>query len=157
SARHLPDCVIYSKTSCTVIAVDVFSDIIGYTIACFSNSTMSAPRRSDLLFGVCLILFLLHHYLQYIARFSFAMLDSYLDPLLFMPILLTLITWERQLMYKNRLYTLSLMHIFGYLLLVSVLCEVVLPMWTERMTADVWDVLFYALGTILYLAVIVPH
>lgn len=118
---------------------------------------MSAPRRSDLLFGVCIILFLLHQYVQKIARLSFPMIDSYLDPLLFMPILLTLITWERRLFYKNRLYHLPWTHIFGYLLLVSVLCEVVLPMWTERMTADVWDVLFYALGTILYLAVIVPH
>lgn len=118
---------------------------------------MNAQCKSVILFAVCALLFLLHQYVEKILKLSLPMIDSYLDPLLFMPMLLTLITWERQLMYKNRLYTLSLMHIFGYLLLVSFLCEVVLPMWTERMTADVWDVLFYALGTILYLAVIVPH
>src|SRR5690606_17399771 len=110
-----------------------------------------------LLFWMCSVLFLLHQYIQKITTVSFPLIHSYLDPLLFMPILLTLITWERRLIYKNRSYTLPLTHIFGYFLLVSILCEVVFPMWTEGMTADVWDVLCYALGTFLYIIVMTPH
>lgn len=118
---------------------------------------MNAQCKSVILFAVCALLFLLHQYVEKILKLSLPMIDSYLDPLLFMPMLLTLITWERQLMYKNRLYHLPWTHIFGYFLLVSVLCEILFPMWTDRMTADIWDVLLYALGTILYLAVTVPH
>src|SRR5690606_28549609 len=142
---------------CTVLTVAIFSDTIGYPFTRFPNCFMNTQRKSLLLFAVCTTLFLLHHYVHKIATVSLPVMDSYLDPLLFMPILLTLITWERRLFYRNRFYTLSLMHILGYFLLVSVLCEIVFPMWTERMTADVWDVLFYALGTILYIAVAVPH
>lgn len=116
---------------------------------------MNTRRKLTLLFIVCAFLFLLHQYMQKVAKVSLPVIDSYLDPLLFMPILLPLITWERQLIYKNPTYTLPISHIFGYFLLVSVLCEIVFPLWNDRMIADLWDVFFYALGALIYLAVVI--
>ncbi|WP_181151268.1 hypothetical protein [Sphingobacterium gobiense] len=107
-------------------------------------------RKLTLLFTVSSVLFLMHQYVQKIAKVSLPMIDSYLDPTLFMPIVLPLIGWERQLIYKNPGYTIPSSHVFGCFLLVSVLFEIVLPLWNERMTADVWDVPFYALGALIY-------
>lgn len=118
---------------------------------------MKAQRRPGLLFWICLVLFLWHQYIQKIATVSFPFLHNYLDPLLFMPILLTLVTWERRLIYNNRSYTLPLSYIFGYFLLVSLLCEVLFPMWTDSMVSDIWDVLCYALGTFLYIMITTPY
>lgn len=114
---------------------------------------MKAERRHTMLFAVCLIFFLVHQYLQKAANISIPFVDSYLDPFLFMPILLYLIVWERRLLFGDFTYSLPASYIFGYFMLVSILCEIVLPLWNDRMTADVWDVLFYAVGTLTYVAV----
>ncbi|PRD47181.1 hypothetical protein [Sphingobacterium haloxyli] len=111
---------------------------------------MNVNRKLTLLFTVSSILFLMHQYAQKVAKVSLPIIDSYLDPILFMPIVLPLIGWERKLIYQNPAYTLPLSHVFACFLLVSVLFEIILPLWNERMTADVWDVPFYALGALIY-------
>ncbi|TYR37502.1 hypothetical protein FXV77_05720 [Sphingobacterium phlebotomi] len=97
---------------------------------------MKSGQKSVILFTICAFLFILHQYLQKIAGISLPLVDSYLDPLLCMPILLHLIVWERKLFHRRTEYTLSLSHIVGYILLVSILCEIVFPLWNEKMTAD---------------------
>lgn len=111
---------------------------------------MNVNRKLTLLFTVSSILFLMHQYAQEVAKVSLPMIDSYLDPMLFMPIVLPLIGWERKLIYRNRAYTLPLSHVFACFVLISVLFEIILPIWNERMTADVWDIPFYALGALIY-------
>lgn len=134
----------------------MLSNIIGRIIASLGDCLMRSQRRSAVFFAVCVVLFLLHQYIQKVRLVSTPFLDSYLDPLLFMPILLTLINYERRVFTKNPTYSLPLYHIVGYLFLVSFSCEVLFPLWNDRMIADIWDVLFYALGTILYIVVESP-
>src|SRR5690606_31750794 len=110
-------------------------------------------QKSAILFTICAFLFILHQYLQKIAGISLSLADSYLDPLLCMPILLHLIVLERKLFHRRTEYTLSLSHIVGYVLLVSILCELVLPICNEQMTAAPWDIACYALGGFIYVAV----
>lgn len=74
-----------------------------------------------------------------------------------MPILLHLIVWERKLLYRRAGYTLSRAHIIGYVLLVSILCEIVFPLWNEKMTGDAWDIACYALGGFIYASVSTPY
>lgn len=118
---------------------------------------MKLGQKSAILFTICAFLFILHQYLQKIAGISLSLVDSYLDPLLCMPILLHLIVLERKLFHRRTEYTLSLAHIVGYVLLVSILCEIVFPLWNEKMTADPWDIACYAMGGFIYVAVATPY
>src|SRR5690606_33148683 len=102
---------------------------------------------------ICEFLFILHQYLQKIACISLSLAYSYLDPLLCMPILQLEVVLVRTLCHRWTEYTLSLSHIVGYVLLVSILCEIVFPLWNEKMTADPWDIACYALGGFIYVAV----
>lgn len=143
--------IIYLKNSGT----DPFDNGIPYLIirflACPGHSAMTQKRI--LLFAVCAALFTLHQIIEKIAGIHVEILDSYLDPLLIMPILLTLLSWERALVIKDKSYRLPWQLTMLYFVVVSILGEVVLPNVSDRMTADPYDVACYALGTILYLAV----
>jgi len=152
STNYFTDCDFCIKAPCVIIITTVIADFISRTVTRFLACSMNTKRRSTLLFTVCVVLFLLHQYLQKIVKVSLPVMDNYLDPLLLMPILLPLIVWERQLIHKKINYTLPLTHVFGYFLLVSILCEIILPLWNRKMTADVRDILFYALGSIIYVA-----
>lgn len=113
--------------------------------------------RNDLLFFVCSIVFLLHQYGQKQQGLIVPLLDSYLDPLLCLPIVLHLMTWEHRFVYRRRQYVMPRITILGYLVLLSLLWEFILPHWNEKMTADPWDVLCYALGAFLYDALAKPY
>lgn len=117
---------------------------------------MSSDRRAMLLFVVCLCLFLWHQYMERVLQVSNSFTDSYLDPFLCMPIVLHLIVWERRLFLKNRHYTLPLNHIIGYVLLISIFCEILFPLWNSSLVADVYDVLLYALGGAVYYFMATP-
>ena len=47
-------------------------------------------------------------------------------------------------------YRLSAIHIFGFVILVSFLAEMVFPLFTLELIADPWDVCFYVLGGFTY-------
>lgn len=111
---------------------------------------MKKRTTHNLLFVLCAIAFIAHQVLQKIFHISVPVVDSYLDPLLFMPIVLHLVVIERRIMLKVPDYRLPPTHIFGYFLLISILCEIILPFLNSEMIADKWDVLCYALGTLIY-------
>jgi len=111
---------------------------------------MTGLRKIDVLFIFCSILFIVHQYLQKIAKVQISALDNYLDPLLMMPILLWLVALERRIIYRRPDYRLPAIHIVGFVILVSILAEIVFPLLTHEFIADPWDVGFYIIGGFAY-------
>lgn len=102
------------------------------------------------LFVCCLALFSLHQYFQKIVNVNIPVIDNYLDPLLFMPILLMLLKWERQLIFKSSQKSFPLTDVISYFLIVSVVCEFLLPQWSDTMIGDPWDVVCYGVGSFIF-------
>ena len=106
---------------------------------------MRGQRNTDILFIFCSFLFIVHQYLERIAKIQIGALDNYLDPLLMMPILLWLVTFERRMIHKQPGYKLPATHMFGFVILVSFLAELVFPLFTKELIADPWDVCLYVI------------
>lgn len=88
-----------------------------------------------------------HQIAQKIFFVSLPWVDSYLDPLLLMPILLQLIVWERRTLFrKGPSYTLEWWRTILICVMVSVLAEMVFPMMSSKFTADPFDILCYIVG-----------
>ncbi len=111
---------------------------------------MIGQRYINTLFVFCSVLFILHQYLERIAKVKISALDNYLDPLLMMPILLWLVAFERRILLRPSAYSLPAMHIVGFVILVSLLAELVFPIFTDELIADPWDVCFYIIGGYSY-------
>lgn len=106
-------------------------------------------RIPDILFVICTTLFLIHQYLQKYLGIGVKVADSYLDPLLAMPILLHLVNLERKWITKKK--PLSDGEMWGYCLLVAMIAEVIFPLITPNFTYDLLDIVLYLTGTIIYL------
>lgn len=107
--------------------------------------------RPSVLFLGCALLLGLHQLTQYGLHWRLPAADNWLDPLLAMPLLLTLLVWERRLLFRRGPhYRLSLTEIVlatGY---VALLSEWLFPLLSDRFTADPWDLLAFAAGALLY-------
>ncbi len=97
------------------------------------------------------LLFLFHQYLHNETDINITFLNNYLDPFLLMPLLLYAVLWERRIVLKNKNMVLSYTEIFGYFVLMVLLGEVLFPLISKKFTADYWDILAYALGTLAYI------
>ena len=97
------------------------------------------------------LLFLFHQYLQNETDINITFLNNYLDPFLLMPLLLYAVLWERRIVLKNKNMVLSYTEIFGYFVLMVLMGEVLFPLISKKFTADYWDILAYALGTLAYI------
>lgn len=92
-----------------------------------------------------------HQLAQKVFRVSLPWADSYLDPLLLMPILLQLVLWERRVLFaKGPRYTLEWWRVALICLLVSVLAEVAFPVMSPKFTADPYDIVCYGLGAFAF-------
>ncbi len=112
---------------------------------------MNLRRKSDILFILCLLIFLVHQFIERIVKVEVAVLDNYLDPLLAMPIILHLITLERRILTRNPGYRMPLVHIILYFIIVSVIVEIVFPMFNPKLIGDPIDVVLYAIGSGFYI------
>lgn len=102
------------------------------------------------LFITCSFIFLLHQILQKAFEVSIPLADAYLDNFLLMPIVLTLWLAEKQLLHKKPDYKLSLFEIWMATIYLLVVTEVLFPLFSNRFTADAWDVAITAMGSLLY-------
>lgn len=94
---------------------------------------------------------LTHQVLQKVFNFNILVIDSYLDPFLFMPILLHFILMERRYIFgKGASYCLSWYQILTVILFVSIVCELLFPRWSAEFTADYIDVIVYFIGGIVF-------
>lgn len=105
-----------------------------------------------------MLLFWVNQMLERIFYIYLPYLQAYLDDLLCMPVVLGISMQMMQYLrtHKERYY-LSKTHVllaFGY---ISLMFEVVLPAFSDTYTSDPWDVLCYALGSmVFYQSVIRP-
>ena len=77
--------------------------------------------------------------------------SAYLADLLCLPILLTLTLVSLRLFFQNDSFILSRTKIFVAFLYVSLLFELFLPYFSSAYTADPFDVVAYAIGSVIYL------
>lgn len=106
-------------------------------------------------FVISCILFGAHQVLQKIFHVPIPFVDLYLDNLLAMPIILTLLLSERRILFKRgRNYRLPVLDVVVATIYIIFIAEVIFPMLSEDFRTDWWDVLFYALGSVLFLLTI---
>ena len=113
-------------------------------------------NKEHLLFGSCLLIFILHQVLEKIVHISLALADKYLDALVCMPIILQLIVWERRILFSDPLYQLPILHSAGYFIVIAIVAELFFPSISNRCTADFLDILCYAAGTLFYIGLHYP-
>ena len=106
------------------------------------------------LFIVCAILFLVHQAAQYILKLSIPLADAYLDNLIAMPLILTLVQVERRHLFKRGpQYKLPVLEIGLATVYVSVVSEFLFPLLSTRFTYDTLDFIFFFLGAVLFYGV----
>jgi hypothetical protein len=110
-------------------------------------------QKESVLFGSCLFIFIMHQILENCFHVQVKMVDNYADALVCMPIILQLVVWERRLLLKDTCYHLPLLHIFGYFILISLIAELLFPKLSNRFTADSLDVVCYAIGSFVFIAI----
>lgn len=102
-------------------------------------------------FILCVVLFILHQFVQKTGYLQIAFLDAYLDCFLAMPVILTLLLAERQWLFKKgyqyRLSPLMIVMATAYIIMVT---EILFPIISTNFTADWLDVVFYIAGSILF-------
>jgi hypothetical protein len=101
-------------------------------------------------FIVCTIIFLSHQLAEKVLGIHIYLLDSYLDCLLFFPIVLTLITIERRFFSKNIGYKLAVFEILTIGIILSILFEEIIPLFFSQFTKDYLDYIAYALGLLMF-------
>lgn len=100
------------------------------------------------LWWLALAILLLHQVAQKGMGWQWTWADSYLDPLLCMPLLLGLAAWEWDRRFGKK--QLQLLEIVWLTFAAALLFEWGFPAWSAAFTADVWDVAAYATGSALY-------
>lgn len=80
-------------------------------------------------------------------------ITNYVADILCIPIVLQLTIWILRLLKSDASIQLSKAQIWVAFVYVSLLFEVILPFLKDRYTADIIDVLMYAIGTMIYLGI----
>jgi hypothetical protein len=102
-------------------------------------------------FIISCIIFALHQLLQKGLEIPLPLIDDYLDNLLAMPIILTFLLVERRMLFKKGSdYRLPLLDVVMATLYISMITEVIFPWLSDKFTADWLDLVFYAIGSLIY-------
>ncbi|RYD71058.1 MAG: magnesium citrate secondary transporter [Sphingobacteriales bacterium] len=112
------------------------------------------------LFLAFLLLFLLDQTLEKNGIFL-PFIHSYLDDICFVPVLLSLASAIMSIVLfgKNASkfsYRLSLFQIISAVIYAAALFEIILPKYALKYTSDPWDLLAYAVGTVIFILFINP-
>jgi hypothetical protein len=102
-------------------------------------------------FIICALLFTIHQVMQKVLDIQYPLIDRYLDNLLAMPIILTLLRIERRYLlgrkYENQL---SIAEIAIATILIILVAELLFPLYSRDFTTDWRDVLFYGAGSLIF-------
>jgi hypothetical protein len=102
-------------------------------------------------FILCCILFVVHQILQKFLKITIPLADYYLDNLLIIPILLTLLVVERRIIFRRgNDYTLSGLEVIMATVLISLVSEFLFPYLSKNFTSDGLDVVFHILGSVVF-------
>lgn len=96
------------------------------------------------------LLFWVNQYLERIQEILIPFIYSYLDDLLAMPVILGITLQFFRWIYRKNTFTLTKTQILIGTAYISFLFEVLLPQWSDRYTADPWDILCYGLGAVYF-------
>ncbi|WP_209331225.1 magnesium citrate secondary transporter [Lunatimonas salinarum] len=100
--------------------------------------------------GPC-VAFWANQYLEKGVGIFVPLLFSYLDDLLAMPVILgTTLQVFRWIHPAGALFRFSSMQMVVGVAYISLLFEVLLPLWSEIYTRDFWDVVCYAIGALYF-------
>jgi hypothetical protein len=102
-----------------------------------------------LLFAVFALVFVANYILQHFeisSNFS----RNYLDDLLAMPVILYLAQLLMRWIYRRPELVLDNLMLLDGFLMVSLSFEWILPKYYMHLTADFWDVICYAIGTLAF-------
>lgn len=100
-------------------------------------------------FLICSITFLLNQLLEQLG-YQIWVLNSFLDDLLCLPISLTLVLVAERLYFSNASIILPKGYVLVSILLFGLVFEVLLPQLSPKHTADIWDMLAYSLGGLIF-------
>lgn len=111
------------------------------------------------LFIFCVLLFVLHQLLQKVLQLNISWVDSYIDNILAMPIILSLWQVEKILLFrKGAAYKLSLLEIGVATIYFSLITEILFPLFSEDFKGDRMDVVAYLIGsTVFYVVNKISH
>lgn len=99
-------------------------------------------------------MFVLHQVLQKIFHVNFFWVDSYIDNLVAMPIILSLWQLEKIWLFrKGSNYKLSALEIGVATIYISLISEVIFPLFSKDFTGDIVDVIMYFIGSALFYGV----
>lgn len=104
---------------------------------------------SSLVFIVSALLFSIHQILIFTDN-SFVILDSYLDDLVVMPIVLTGATVILRVATRNANFNVDVGMIVLAFFMFTVIFEFILPRFSTEYTSDYLDILCYGIGAVLY-------
>ncbi len=103
---------------------------------------------------VCTLLFIAHQFFQKILGWNFPILDSYLDPLLCLPIFMGMMLAERRFFLKkgnyNKVYTYSTLETIVIAISLSIVFEEGFPRRSDQFTKDYFDYAFYFVGALFF-------
>lgn len=109
--------------------------------------------RSPFWWG-CLALFGLHLLTERVFYLDLPLMDSYLDPVLSIPIALGAVQLERVWLHGQAPdYRLSGLECAILTITLACAFELLLPRYSERLVYDPWDFVGYAVGGVLYYGV----
>lgn len=110
-----------------------------------------APNLKHPVFLISCLLFLLHQLVQKGLGVHIPFIHSYLDDLVVMPIILTLILVERRRFHSwGKEFTFSAVDTIGLVFGFSLIFELLFPYISGKFTFDWWDFLAYSLGGIIF-------
>lgn len=101
-------------------------------------------------FIVLMTLYLLHLVLKANQLYQPALISSYFADLICVPFVMSLSLVLLRLLKQDDNLQLSIAKIVFFVVYVSLVFEWLLPMYSDRYTSDVGDVVAYAIGAILY-------
>jgi hypothetical protein len=103
------------------------------------------------LFIFCLILFIIHQVMQKGLHLYNTWIDAYIDNILAMPIILSLWRVEKILLWsKGSSYKLSILEISVATVYLSLVSEVIFPLFSKKFYTDSIDVVLYCIGAALF-------
>ena len=109
-------------------------------------ATLKSP-----VFIICCILFVLHQILQKVLGLSLPFFDLYLDSLLAMPIILSFLLLEKQILFrKGANYRLTVLEVIMATFFISLVSEWLFPKLSDRFTTDWIDVALYIAGALIF-------
>ncbi|PSR55654.1 magnesium citrate secondary transporter [Adhaeribacter arboris] len=102
-------------------------------------------------FIIAAVTFWITYTLEYFNIFTLPFVHHYLDDLLAMPVILTLVVAvQRQWVYRTPRYILSKFQVMFAVVYVSFWFEVILPAFSVKYTRDAWDIIAYSLGALIF-------